>query len=193
MRYQVFWIEQTDRGEVFPRIWADFLKFMWFFSCLSESSFCKILDCFFLSRFFFRFFLRGRLELVEIYKYFFSEKMDVFFAYICIYKNCIFAWGKSQCFDLQLFGQLRSFCECPRLAFGEESTLQSFVGRSALMVAFRCAMQKWNKFFRILHSRRPVWVEILCRRQRRPRGGIFGRAEKLLFSAGLHVFFVCRV
>ena len=28
---------------------------------------------------------------------------------------------------------------------------------------------------------------------KRPRGGIFGRTEKLLFSAGLHVLFVCRV
>ena len=135
-------IEQTDRGEDSAGIWADFLNFIWFFSSFLKSSFLVFYLILWIIKFFF---LRGRLELVEIYKYFFSEKMDVFFAYICMDKNCIFAWGKSQCFDLQLFGQLRSFCEYPRLALGEESTLQAFVGRSALMVAFRCAMQKWNE------------------------------------------------
>ena len=68
-------IEQTDRGEVFPRIWADFLKFMWFFSSFSESSFCKILECFMnFDEFFslhyrriFEFFLQERLKPNEIY------------------------------------------------------------------------------------------------------------------------------
>ena len=36
-------------------------------------------------------------------------------------------------------------------------------------------------------------VEILYRLQRRPRGGIFGRAEKFLFLAALRVLFVFRV
>ena len=65
-------IEQTDRGEVFPRIWADFLKFMWFFSSFSESSFWWILmnfDEFFSLHYrrIFEFFLQERLKPNEIY------------------------------------------------------------------------------------------------------------------------------
>ena len=67
--------------------------------------------------------------------------------------------------------------------------MQSFAGRE---IDFP-GLNKNLKTRSNLYSRRSLWVEILYRRQRRPRGGIFGRGGKLPFSAGLHVFFVSRV
>ena len=67
--------------------------------------------------------------------------------------------------------------------------MQSFAGRE---IDFP-GLNKNLKTRSNLYSRRSLWVEILYRRQRRPRGGIFGRAEKLLFSLSLHVLFVSYV
>ena len=101
----------------------------------------------------------------------------------------IFALVKSGRFILQLFRQLRTRCEYSRTALDQEQKMQSFAGRE---IDFP-GLNKNLKTRSNLYSRRSLWVEILYRRQRRPRGGIFRRAEKLLFSAGLHVFFVSRV
>ena len=46
-------IEHKDRGEVLPRIWADFLNFIWFFSSFLKSSFFGFLFDFFNKKIFF--------------------------------------------------------------------------------------------------------------------------------------------
>ena len=101
----------------------------------------------------------------------------------------IFALVKSGRFILQLFRQLRTRCEYCRTALDQEQKVQSFAGRGtyglgAFLKNFTFSLPTSARYYQLLSTHSRI---------QRPRGGIFRRAEKLLFSAGLRVFFVSRV